>query len=43
MNKEELLKLLEKSITTNCEWEIWDNNEGQDGIIIMFNTNEEQD
>jgi len=38
MSEEELLELLDKHITSSCEWEIWDSDEENGGTIILFNT-----
>ena len=43
MSKKELLELLDEKVTSSCEWEIWEDNEDNEGIIIMFNTTEESD
>ena len=38
MSEEELLELLDKHITSSCEWEIREHDEENGGIIILFNT-----
>ena len=36
MSEEELLELLDKHITSSCEWEIQEHDEENGGIIILF-------
>jgi|24BtaG_2_1085350.scaffolds.fasta_scaffold12092_4 hypothetical protein len=43
MSEEELLELLDKHITSSCEWEIQEHDEENGGIIILFNTMGEAD